>query len=91
MTLSEAKERLERGEKIISINDIINTAKANQKTVIKGFGTFSKKVYETRKGRNPKSGAEVVIPAFSTIKFKPSKELRHIFSSGFSSKKENFL
>jgi len=43
---------------------------------ILGFGSFS--VYERRerKGRNPRTGEEILIPARRAIRFKPSKNLR---------------
>lgn len=41
-----------------------------------GFGNFSKVQRAARKGRNPKTGEEIQIPATVTVKFTPSKILK---------------
>ncbi len=41
-----------------------------------GFGTFSTKTREARKGRNPKTGQEITIPASTTVAFKASSSLK---------------
>ena len=43
---------------------------------IRGFGSFSIKNYDERKGRNPKTGAEVDVKAKRAVHFKVGKELR---------------
>ena len=40
------------------------------------FGRFSQKTRPARKGRNPKTGEEILIPEKTTIKFTPAKALR---------------
>lgn len=40
-----------------------------------GFGTFSVVERAARKGRNPRTGEELDIPAHKAVKFKPSKSL----------------
>ncbi|KLT72081.1 hypothetical protein PL75_10070 [Neisseria arctica] len=40
-----------------------------------GFGNFSVVEKTERKGRNPKTGEELTIPARRTVKFKPGKGL----------------
>ncbi len=37
----------------------------------RGFGTFKTKVRAAKKGRNPKTGEAIEIPAKSTVTFKP--------------------
>lgn len=39
---------------------------------LRGFGTFRVVERKARRGRNPKTGAEIDIPASTTIRFKPS-------------------
>lgn len=39
---------------------------------IGGFGTFSLRQRAARKGRNPKTGAPVEIPASTTVVYRPS-------------------
>jgi len=41
-----------------------------------GFGTFTKKVRGARAGRNPRTGAPIVIPEAVTLAFQPGQELR---------------
>ncbi len=43
---------------------------------IRGFGSFGINYRPPRKGRNPKSGASVMVPAKYTPHFKAGKELR---------------
>lgn len=38
-----------------------------------GFGTFKKVTRKAREGRNPQTGATILIPAKDVIKFTPSK------------------
>jgi DNA-binding protein HU-beta len=47
-----------------------------EKVTFSRFGSFEIKIRRTRKGRNPKTGAEVSIPARKRIKFNPSRSLR---------------
>ncbi len=60
-----AKEKLAEGEEIS----------------IRGFGTLSIANREERKGRNPKTGEEVLIPAHRTVTFKISKEFKETLNS----------
>ena len=39
-----------------------------------GFGTFSTSNHPARKGRNPKTGAEIIIPEKTVVKFKAGAE-----------------
>jgi DNA-binding protein HU-beta len=41
-----------------------------------GFGTFSVKHRDARKGRNPRTGAEIKIKASKTVGFRPGKGLK---------------
>jgi DNA-binding protein HU-beta len=40
-----------------------------------GFGTFSTSKHPARKGRNPRTGEEIMIPEKNVIKFKAGAEL----------------
>lgn len=44
--------------------------------VITGFGKFTITEHAPRKGRNPRTGEEVIIPATKRIKFSPAKLLK---------------
>ena len=55
---------------------IVETLKTGDLVKVSGFGTFSSKKREAKKGRNPKTGETVNIPPRTVAKFKPSKELK---------------
>jgi len=87
MTRSELIQRLAEQFPQLTIKDIDLTirtildelskslAKGNR-AEIRGFGSFTLNYRPPRKGRNPKSGASVSIPAKYVPHFKPGKELR---------------
>ena len=41
-----------------------------------GFGTFSNATRKASKGRNPRTGEEIDIPASKSVRFKPGKGLK---------------
>ena len=47
---------------------------------IRGFGTFKVRERRARRARNPRSGAEVMVPAKLVPAFKPSRELKVMVS-----------
>jgi len=47
-----------------------------EEVAIIGFGTFSTTSRPERMGRNPRTGAEVAVPASRVPKFKPGKTLK---------------
>ena len=47
-----------------------------EKVAIPGFGSFTVKDRKERKGRNPHTNEEMIIPASKTIGFKPSSGLK---------------
>ena len=55
---------------------ISNALKHGDDVSVSGFGTFKKVKRSARKGRNPRTGAEIQIPASTTVKFSPSKTLK---------------
>ena len=54
---------------------------------IRGFGSFDLNSRPPRKGRNPKTGASVRIPAKYTPHFKAGKELRERINCSFQEEK----
>jgi DNA-binding protein HU-beta len=46
------------------------------KLTLTGFGTFSVEARKERKGRNPRTGAAIKIPASKVVKFRPGKHLK---------------
>ncbi|MCQ2264210.1 MAG: HU family DNA-binding protein [Bacteroidales bacterium] len=51
------------------------TLKAGGKISLVGFGTFSVSERGERKGRNPKTGATMTIPAKKVVKFKAGADM----------------
>jgi DNA-binding protein HU-beta len=58
------------------IENIKKALKKNQKVTLVGFGTFSVSKRKARKGRNPRTGEEIKIPASKVPKFTPGKGLK---------------
>ncbi|MFW5836842.1 MAG: HU family DNA-binding protein [Desulfovibrionaceae bacterium] len=46
------------------------------KLTLTGFGTFQVEQRGARKGRNPRTGQEINIPAAKVVKFRPGKMLK---------------
>lgn len=56
--------------------EVLKQTMAKDKGVfLAGFGVFRVVERGARKGRNPKTGEEVTIPARKTVVFKPAKDL----------------
>ena len=55
---------------------IVEALKNGEKVQLVGFGTFEVKARGERKGRNPKTGAEIVIPASKAPAFVAGKGLK---------------
>ncbi|HPC72970.1 MAG TPA: HU family DNA-binding protein [Syntrophales bacterium] len=58
------------------IEVITKTLKKKGKVTLVGFGTFSVSKRAARKGRNPRTGKEIKIPAKNVPKFTAGKELK---------------
>ncbi|MBW2147054.1 MAG: HU family DNA-binding protein [Deltaproteobacteria bacterium] len=50
--------------------------KKGEKVTLVGFGTFSVSKRAERKGRNPRDGKVIKIPASKVAKFKPGKAMK---------------
>lgn len=51
------------------------------KVAFAGFGSFEVVERGSRKGRNPQTGEEIVIPAKKAVKFKPMSALKELVNS----------
>lgn len=60
----------------VFLNGIRDSLKRGEKVVLTGFGTFSLRSRKERKGRNPKTGATITIPARKAPGFTPGKSLK---------------
>ncbi len=68
---SKAEEALD------AVIDCLQEALASGETVtFTGFGSFKVSERAERKGRNPRSGEEITIPACKVVKFTPGKSLK---------------
>jgi integration host factor subunit beta len=65
-------------ENIVStiLDEIVKALGRGDRVELRGFGAFSAKVRGARKGRNPRTGAEVQVAQKRIPSFKTSKELR---------------
>jgi DNA-binding protein HU-beta len=55
----------------------IETAlKGKQEVRLTGFGSFAVAERKATKGRNPRTGVEIDIPASTSVRFKPGKSLK---------------
>ncbi len=57
-------------------SNITKTLKKGEKFTMVGFGTFYAQKRAARKGRNPRTGAPIMIKASKIPKFKPGKALK---------------
>jgi DNA-binding protein HU-beta len=65
------------GNVLDSIMSVITTeVAAKQRVQLVGFGTFENRHREERRGINPSSGENIIIPAKDVPYFKPGKEFK---------------
>ena len=74
------KEQLtqKKADEIISttLESIMKTLSKGEKVALVGFGTFEPRKRKERRGRNPKTGAEIQIPASIAPKFSAGKQFK---------------
>ena len=58
------------------LGKIVEALRRGDRVELRGFGTFSGKIRGARKGRNPKTGAEVQVAQKVIAFFKTGKEMR---------------
>lgn len=59
-----------------TLNAVKASLKKGQKVTLVGFGTFAVVKRKSRKGRNPRTGQVITIPAAKTPKFTSGKALK---------------
>jgi len=70
------------GQVIDSITESMNSALTKgDKVTLVGFGSFSSSKRKARKGRNPKTGEVISIPAKVVVKFKSGSYLSESINS----------
>lgn len=70
LTKKQTKEALEG-----FISSVSDALKEGDRVALVGFGSFAVSTRAERKGRNPRTKKEMVIPAKKVVKFKPGNEL----------------
>jgi integration host factor subunit alpha len=72
------KESAELVEKVFET--IKETLARGEKVKISGFGNFVVRAKNSRKGRNPQTGEEILLEARRVLTFKPSLVLKNILN-----------
>jgi DNA-binding protein HU-beta len=72
-TKKEARTAVE-----LTLETIKKNTKKGRGVQLLGFGTFSVTKRKRRKGRNPQTGEEIIIPASKTVRFKAGKGFKQI-------------
>ena len=71
----EAKKAVE-----LTLETIKKNTKKGKGVQLLGFGTFTVTRRKKRKGRNPQTGQEIVIPATKSVRFKAGKGYKELIS-----------
>ena len=79
MTKKDAEQLVE-----IVFDSITDSLNKGEKIELRGFGSFRVRERNSRKGRNPKTGTAVDIPAKRVAYFKPGKELKELINGSDS-------
>lgn len=75
MTKKDAEQLVE-----IIFDSIVDSLNKGEKIELRGFGSFRVRERNARKGRNPKTGDSVNIPAKRVAYFKPGKDLKELIN-----------
>ncbi len=59
-----------------AIDALVEALSKGERTAIPGLGVFNVKQRKARKGRNPRTGKEIKIPARKVVSFTPAKSLK---------------
>jgi integration host factor subunit beta len=72
--------RAEEVEQVLDIffDEIARRLAEGGRVELRGFGAFSTRERDARKGRNPRTGEAVDVPAKKVPYFKPGKEMRRL-------------
>lgn len=74
--------RSEEVEQVVDIffDEIAHRLAEGGRVELRGFGAFSTREREARKGRNPRTGESVEVPAKRVPYFRPGKEVRRMLN-----------
>ena len=74
-TKKEAKKAVE-----LTLETIKRNTKKGKGVQLLGFGTFTVTRRKRRKGRNPQTGQEIIIPPTKSVRFKAGKGFKELLS-----------
>ncbi len=76
-------KRAEAARVVEAVLDAIRDGlRRGEKVGISGFGVFETARREARRGRNPRTGEAVEVPASTSVRFRPGKGLRDALNGG---------
>lgn len=81
ITLAKAEEVVD-----LFFNCITETLARGDRVEIRGFGAFTVRDYKSYKGRNPKTGEQIVVPPKRLPFWKTGQELKQRVDSAFISR-----
>ena len=61
-----------------ALSAVVGSLKKGDDVTLVGFGTFKVAKRKARTGRNPQTGAPIIIPERNSVKFQPSKYLKTV-------------
>jgi len=59
----------------VVLTNITGAMEKGERVTLSGFGCFKVVERATKRGRNPRTGEPLIIPAHNTVKFRPGKNL----------------
>ena len=73
---SQNVSRAEAGKALdVFLANMVDAMKKGDRVTLVGFGSFRVVKRAAQKGRNPRTGQSLEIPAHNVVKFKPGKRL----------------
>ncbi|MGI8943160.1 MAG: integration host factor subunit beta [Qipengyuania sp.] len=74
--------RADEVEQVVDIffEEIAERLAEGGRVELRGFGAFSTRQREARKGRNPRTGEAVDVPAKNVPYFRPGKDMRRVLN-----------
>ncbi len=70
------------------LRSLVEALNRGEKIELRGFGSFRVRQRSSRRGRNPKTGESVDIPAKRIPYFKPGKELKELINQPAAASEE---
>ena len=65
-----------------TLASVVKALASGEAVQINNFGVLSPHKLNARNARNPKTGAQVIVPARTTVKFRPAQSLQDAMATG---------